>query len=117
MQKIYLTDSSFECLKVVDCVTREILDIHVDQSFKGEDVVRVLKNIVTIRGKPMTLKTDYGSEFISKLMNKGAYVRGIELDFSRTGKPIENAVVGSLRKIVQRMYKRTMIDVLAGYKA
>jgi transposase InsO family protein len=34
-------------LTVVDCYTRESLDIHVDQSLKGEDVVRVLNNIVT----------------------------------------------------------------------
>ena len=54
-------------LTVVDCFTRESLDIHVDQSLKGEDVVRVLNNLVAIRGKPMTIKTDNGngSEFIS----------------------------------------------------
>ena len=54
-------------LTVVDCYTRESLDIHVDQSLKGEDVVRVLNNIVAARGKPMTIKTDNGngSEFIS----------------------------------------------------
>ena len=53
-------------LTVVDCYTQESLDIHVDQSLKGEDVVRVLNNIVAIRGKPMTIKTDNGSEFISE---------------------------------------------------
>jgi len=76
--------------------------IHVDQSLKGEDVVRVLNNIVAIRGKPMTIKTDKGSEFISKVMDKRAYERGIELDFSRPGKPTDNAMVesfnGSLRQ-------------------
>ena len=82
-------------LTVVDCYTRESLDIHVDQSLKGEDVVRVLNNIVAIRGKPMTIKTDNGSEFISKVMDKWAYERGIELDFSRPGKPTDNAMVES----------------------
>ena len=82
-------------LTVVDCYTRESLDIHVDQSLKGEDVVRVLNNIVAARGKPMTIKTDNGSEFISKVMDKWAYERGIELDFSRPGKPTDNAMVES----------------------
>jgi transposase InsO family protein len=41
-------------LTVVDCYTRESLDIHVDQSLRGEDVVRVLNNTVATRGKPMT---------------------------------------------------------------
>lgn len=82
-------------LTVVESFTRESLDIHVGQSLKGEDVVRVLNNIVTARGKPMTIKTDNGSEFISKVMNKWAYERGVELDFSRPGKPSDNEMVES----------------------
>jgi putative transposase len=57
-------------LTVVDCYTKESVDIHVDQSLKGEDVVRVLNNIVAISGKPMTIKTDKGNEFISKVLDK-----------------------------------------------
>ena len=56
-------------LTVVDCFTRESLDLYVDQSLKVEDVVRVLNIIVANRGKPMTIKIDNGSEFISKVMN------------------------------------------------
>lgn len=82
-------------LTFVDCFTRESLDIHVDQSLKGENVVRVLGNIVRTRGKPLTIKTDNGSEFISKVMDTWAYERGIEMDFSRPGKPTDNAMVGS----------------------
>jgi len=82
-------------LTVVDCFTRESLDIHVDQSLKGEDVVRVLNDIVSIRGKPMTIKTDNSSEFISKVMDIWAYERGIELDFSRPGKQTDNAMMES----------------------
>ena len=38
---------------------------------------------------------DNGSEFISKVMDKWAYERGVELDFSRPGKPTDNAGVES----------------------
>jgi putative transposase len=37
----------------------------------------------------------YGSEFISKVMDKWGYERGVELDFSRPGKPKDNAMVES----------------------
>jgi putative transposase len=47
------------------------------------------------RGQPQTIKTDNGSEFISKVMNKWAYERSIELDLSRPGKPTNNAMVES----------------------
>ena len=43
----------------------------------------------------MTIKTDNGSEFISKVIDKWAYERGVELDFSRPGKPTDNSMVES----------------------
>lgn len=82
-------------LTVVDLYTRECLAIEVGQSLKGEDVVRVLSRIASHRGQPRTIKTDNGSEFISKAMDKWAYERGVELDFSRPGKPTDNATVES----------------------
>ena len=82
-------------LTVVDCYSRESLAIHVGQSLKGEDVAKVLSQIVAQRGKPQTIKSDNGSEFISKVMDTWAYERNIELDFSRPGKPTDNAMVES----------------------
>ena len=82
-------------LTVVDCHTRESLNIHFDQSLEGEDLVRVLSIIPAIRDKPMTIKTDNGTEFVSKVMDKWAYERGIEIDFSRLRKPSDNAMVES----------------------
>jgi putative transposase len=82
-------------LTVLDCYTRECLAIHVGQSLKGEDVAAVLSGIAGERGKPETIKSDNGSEFISKVMDKWAYERGVELDFSRPGKPTDNAMVES----------------------
>jgi putative transposase len=82
-------------LTVVDLFTRECLAIDVGQSLRGEDVVRVLTAITYERGVPRTIKSDNGSEFISKVMDKWAYDRGVELDFSRPGKPTDNANVES----------------------
>ena len=76
---------------VVDYYTSECLAIVVGQSLKGEDVVRVLEQLRMIRGLPKTIKVDNGSEFISKKMDKWAYEHGVELDFSRPGKPTDSA--------------------------
>jgi len=82
-------------LTVVDCFTRESLAIHVGQSLKGEDVVRVIEAIVGTGGVPQTIKTDNGSEFISKAMDRWAYEHKVEIDFSRPGKPTDNATIES----------------------
>ena len=82
-------------LTVVNCFTRESLAIHVGQSLKGEDVVRVVDAITRQRGAPQTIKTDNGSEFISKAMDRWAYEHKVEIDFSRPGKPTDNAMIES----------------------
>ena len=43
----------------------------------------------------MTIKTDNCSEFISRVTDKWAYERGIELSSSSPGKPTDNAIVES----------------------
>ena len=57
------------------------------KTLKGDDVASVLSQIVARRGKPQTIESDNGNEFISKVMDKWAYERGLELDFSRPGRP------------------------------
>lgn len=42
--------------------------------------MRVPNEICVQRGKPKTTKTDTGSEFISKVMDKGAYERGVDIE-------------------------------------
>jgi len=41
------------------------------------------------------IQVDNGPEFISKDMEFGAYFNGVKLDFSRPGKPTDNAIVES----------------------
>ncbi len=83
---------------------RQCLAIDIGQSLKGEDVVRVLNQIVGGRGLPRTIKTDNGSEFISKVMDKWAYERGIEMDFSRPGMPTDDAGVESFNGRLRQEY-------------
>ncbi len=96
----FVADALFDgrrlrALTVMDNYTRESLAIEVGQNLKGEDVVNTLNRIASYRGLPVTIKVDNGSEFISKVMDKWAYERSIELDFSRPGKPTDNAKVES----------------------
>lgn len=96
----FVSDALFDgrrlrALTVVENYTRESLAIEVGQSLKGEDVVRTLERITASRGWPGTIKVDNGSEFISKAMDRWAYENGVELDFSRPGKPTDNAKVDS----------------------
>jgi putative transposase len=85
----------FRALTVVDVFTRECPAIEVGQSLKGEDVVRVLNRIKGQRGAPKMVFCDNGSEFSSQAMDLWAYQNGVRIDFSRPGKPTDNAHVES----------------------
>lgn len=80
---------------VVDTFTREALAIDVDQRIKGEHVVEAMVGISSIRGAPKTNRVDNGPAFISKALDRWAYENGVTLDFSRRGKPTDNAFVES----------------------
>ena len=89
------TGRGFRTFNVVDDFTRECLAIEVDTSLSGERVTRVLDRVIEQRGKPLSLVMDNGPEFAGRALDAWAYERGIQLDFIRPGKPIENCFVES----------------------
>ena len=58
-------------------------------------MVRVLNRMKQQRGVPKVLFCDNGSEFTSQAMDLWAYQNGMKIDFSRPGKPTDNAFVES----------------------
>ena len=88
----------FRALTVVDNFSRECLNIYPASRIKGADVVKVMEHIKSVRGLPDTIKVDNGPEFISKDLDRWAYENGVELDFSRPGKPTDNAIIESFNR-------------------
>lgn len=82
-------------LTIVDNYTRESLSGEVSPRFSGHDVARVLTRISAGRGLPKTIRVDNGPEFISRALDQWAYLNQVELDFSRPGKPTDNALIES----------------------
>lgn len=82
-------------LTVIDLYTRDCLAIEVGARLKGEDVAQCLDRIKHERGLPQSIFCDNGSEFVSSSMDLWAYINHVKLDFSRPGKPTDNAFVES----------------------
>ena len=80
-------------LTLVDNFTRESLAIEVDTHLGGHRVVEVLQLVSRDRNLPKSIRVDNGPEFISKALDQWAYLNGVELDFSRPGKPTDNAFI------------------------
>jgi len=80
-------------LTIVDHFTRESPAIAVDLSLGGHRVVEVLGSLALRGRRPETIAIDNGPEFTSKVVDQWAYLNQVELDFSRPGKPTDNAFI------------------------
>lgn len=85
------TGHKIRVLAVVDTYSRfsPVLDARL--TYRGEDVVRTLGEACRRVGYPKSIRVDQGSEFISRDLDLWAYAHGVTLDFSRPGKPTDNA--------------------------
>ncbi len=80
-------------LTIVDIFSKFSPAIDPRFSYRGEDVVATLERICAETGYPSTIRVDQGSEFISRDLDLWAYTHSVTLDFSRPGKPTDNAFI------------------------
>jgi putative transposase len=85
----------FRVLTIVDNVSRVSPAIAVGASLTGERVVTLLDRLRSTVGVPHRIAIDNGPEFISKALDAWAYQNGVQLEFSRPGKPTDNAFAES----------------------
>ncbi len=85
----------FRILTVVDCHTREALSLTPRANFRAYQVTEALDALVRLRGRPKSLRVDNGPEFAGRMLDQWAYLNGVEIDFSRPGKPTDNAYIES----------------------
>jgi putative transposase len=85
----------FRALTVIDLFTRECLAIEIGRGLGGHTVAAALERLRFERGLPQRIYCDNGTEFVSAAMDLWAYTNGVILDFSRRGKPTDNAAIES----------------------
>ena len=85
----------FRALTVVDVFTRECLAMEPGSRLGGADVVNILSRIAAERGAPKRIHCDNGSEFAGRLVDLWAYANGVVMEYSRPGKPTDNAIIES----------------------
>lgn len=85
----------FRVLTLVDLHTRESPRLYTAPRMSGRDVIAVLDEAIRQHGKPAAIRVDNGTEFTSNAVDQWAYKNGIKLDFTRPGKPTDNAHIES----------------------
>ncbi len=83
--------SKIRVLTIVDAFTKLSPAIDVRRRYTGADMVATLERVTREHGIPRSIRVDQGPEFISKDLDLWAWMNGVILDFSRPGKPTDNA--------------------------
>lgn len=90
------TGRKIRALTIVDTFMRVAPAIELRFGYRASDVIEVLERVGRKHGFPHAIRVDQGSEFVSRELDLWAYQRGVTLDFSRPGKPTDNAFIESL---------------------
>jgi putative transposase len=87
------TGRKLRVLTIVDTFSRFSPALDPRFSYRGEDVIATLNRVCAEVGFPRAIRVDQGSEFVSRDLDLWAYRHGVELDFSRPGRPTDNAFI------------------------
>lgn len=105
-------------LTIVDNFSRECIALEVGATFTGAAVASVLSHAVRERGAPRFIRCDNGTEFVSKAVDQWAYWNKVELDFSRPGKPTDNAFCESFNgRVRQELLNASWFESMADAQA
>lgn len=85
----------FRILTVVGNWSRHSPVLEAGFRMTGETVSQVLDHVLGEQPGPRSITVDHGTEFQSRALEDWAYRRGVQLDFIRPGKPVENAFIES----------------------
>jgi putative transposase len=102
MHDILADGTKIRLLIIVDNFSRESLALEVDYGFKSPQVVEVLQRLVAERASPERIQCDNGPEFQSVQLDQWAYWTHVKLDFSRPGRPSDNAFCESFNNRVRQ---------------
>lgn len=90
-----LSGTKLKILAIVDEHTRELLALEAATSFKSLRVQSVLQQLFERRGAPKFLRSDNGSEFISRSLAVFLLRSGTESRFIKPGSPWQNGFAES----------------------
>ena len=104
----------FRTFNVIDDFNREALAVEIDTGISANRVVRILDQIANWRGFPARIRFDNGPELTALAVAEWAEENGVELEFIKPGKPMQNGFIErfnrSYREAVLNMYIFETLD-------
>jgi len=106
MQDTLENGRKFRVLNIIDDFNRESLTINISYSFPSEKVIEILEEVIEWRGKPESIRTDNGTEFIAHAFTNYCIRKNIEHIKIQKGKPTQNSYIERFN----RSYREDVLD-------
>jgi putative transposase len=85
----------YRMLNIVDEFTREALAIRIDRRLRSTDVIDTLADLFILRGIPVHIRSDNGSEFVANAVKDWIAAVGAKTVYIEKGSPWENGYIES----------------------
>ncbi|WP_442591324.1 transposase [Pedobacter sp. AW31-3R] len=106
MSDVLTNGRKFRTLNVIDDYNREAIAIEVAHSMPALRVTELLERIIQEQGKPKSIRTDNGPEFISKEFNTWCEENNIEIQYTQPGRPMQNGYIERFN----RSFRESILD-------
>lgn len=93
MSDVLVSSRKIRSFNAIDAFNRECIGIEIDHSLPSVHITRILDQWIEKHGKPASIRSDNGPEFISKHFKKWLSTNEIKWEQIRPGNPQENALI------------------------
>jgi putative transposase len=111
MHDALTTGRQIRSLNIIDPFNRECKGIFIDYSIPASKVIEFLEQAIESNGKPLSIRTDNGPEFISKRFQLWLKNNKIAWNPIQKGKPQQNCHIERLNKTIREdLFDAHLID-------
>jgi len=110
MCDVLLNKRRFRTLNIIDDFNREAIVVEAAYTMPAMRVTQILERTIHEQGKPSCIRVDNGPEFISKEFMDWCESKGITVQYTQPGKPMQNDSIELSGKIYWMLtYLKTSI--------
>lgn len=106
MSDVLTSKRKFRTLNIMDDYNRQAIAVEAGHSMPAVRVTQVLEQTIREQGKPMTIRVDNGPEFISKEFREWCGGKGITIQYTQPGRPMQNGYIERFN----RTFRENILD-------
>ncbi|AMR32336.1 hypothetical protein A0256_13350 [Mucilaginibacter sp. PAMC 26640] len=106
MSDVLNSKRKFRTLNIVDDYNREAITVEAAYTMPATRVTQILERTIHEQGKPSCIRVDNGPEFISKEFMDWCESKGITVQYTQPGKPMQNGYIERFK----RTFRENILD-------